>query len=90
MSTLTRFSFSPPQSLKGLAVYAPQEMREFVLNLIARAEANQTALITAMKEQLIADPALLPEMVRGEVAASTTTVATTRDTEEAVLLGMML
>ncbi len=86
---LDRFNVSLPVAFTGLEDLAPEETQVFTLELINRLESNSTALINALRDQVIVDPNALAALNRGEQTPATTTIATIDDVEGTQLETML-
>lgn len=86
---LKRFSFSWPARLQGSEDYLPKELSEYGLEVNRRTIQILESLTDALRQQVITDPDILPDMQNGSSDTTDQNIMKTQDVEDAKSFSML-
>jgi hypothetical protein len=75
--------------LQGVEDLATPEMQKCIMEIVRRDASKWDALINAIRDQLPVDTDILPQMNSGESEASTESIATDKELEDAKIFNMV-
>lgn len=87
--SLERFQYNQPCDYQGLESYVPKEMEDYALELNRRLIENTNSLINSIRDQVLTDADILPDMNNGESQPLPTNLTTTTDLEEVKIFNIL-
>jgi len=88
--SIQRLDLKEPTKYRGLDDYVPNELKDFTLELIRRLSQNTDSLTNDIRNQVLVDTSILPDLTSGNASSSSLTVATSSNIDDSVKTAMMM